>query len=64
MAVYPERRSNRLSGEWIAEVTHVGVRVRKRFDTKHETDRGGRPGVGTAAHEPDASQDLSGPLQR
>src|SRR6185503_9330634 len=39
MAVYAERRSGRLSGKWIAEVTHLGVRVRKRFDTKHEADR-------------------------
>jgi hypothetical protein len=39
MSVYPERRNGRLSGEWIAEITHVGVRVRKRFDIKHEADR-------------------------
>lgn len=39
MSVYPERRSGRLSGKWIAEVTHIGVRVRKRFETKHEADR-------------------------
>lgn len=38
MSVYPERRSGRLSGKWIAEVTHLGVRVRKRYDSKHEAD--------------------------
>ena len=43
MAVYPERRGGRLSGTWIAEVTHAGTRVRKRFPTKHEAQRWADP---------------------
>ena len=39
MSVYPERRNGRLTGKWIAEVTHLGVRVRKRFDTMREAQR-------------------------
>lgn len=39
MAVYPERRSGRLTGVWIAEVTHLGKRRRDRFMTKHEAER-------------------------
>ena len=33
MAVYAERRNGRTPGVLIAEVMHLGVRVRKRFDT-------------------------------
>jgi hypothetical protein len=36
MAVYAEKRNGRLTGVFIAEVMHLGVRVRKRFDTKRE----------------------------
>jgi len=39
MAVYPERRGERLSGAWIAEVTQRGERRRKRFKTKLEAQR-------------------------
>jgi len=39
MAVYPERRKGRLSGQWIAEVTQHGERRRKRFATKLEAER-------------------------
>jgi hypothetical protein len=39
MAVYAEKRNGRLTGVFIAEVMHLGVRVRKRFDTKREADR-------------------------
>ncbi len=39
MSVYPERRNGRLTGKWIAEITHLGVRVRKRFDTMREAQR-------------------------
>jgi hypothetical protein len=33
MAVYAEKRNGRTPGVFIAEVMHLGVRVRKRFDT-------------------------------
>jgi hypothetical protein len=36
MAVYAEKRNGRLTGVFIAEVMHLGERVRKRFDTKRE----------------------------
>jgi hypothetical protein len=39
MAVYAEKRNGRTTGVSIAEVMHLGVRVRKRFDTERETDR-------------------------
>lgn len=39
MAVYPERRGDRISGAWIAEVTQRGERRRKRFKTKREAQR-------------------------
>jgi hypothetical protein len=39
MAVYAEKRNGRLTGVFIAEVMHLGERVRKRFDTKREADR-------------------------
>ncbi|MHB8392435.1 MAG: hypothetical protein ACYDBH_23115, partial [Acidobacteriaceae bacterium] len=39
MAVYPENRSGRLTGKWIAEVTLHGERRRKRFDAKRDADR-------------------------
>jgi hypothetical protein len=38
MAVYAEKRNGRTTGVSIAEVMHLGVRVRKRFDTERETD--------------------------
>lgn len=39
VAVYPERRSGRLTGVWIAEVMHLGKRRRDRFPTKYEAER-------------------------
>jgi len=39
MSVYPERRSGRLTGKWIAEITQHGGRRRKRFDTRAEAER-------------------------
>ena len=39
MAVYAEKRNGRTTGVFIAEVMHLGVRVRKRFDVKRDADR-------------------------
>ena len=39
MAVYAEKRNGRTTGVLIAEVMHLGVRVRKRFDVKRDADR-------------------------
>jgi integrase len=39
MAVYPERRSGRLTGKWIAEITDHGERRRKRHETQAEAER-------------------------
>ena len=39
MAVYAEKRNGRTTGVFIAEVMHLGLRVRKRFDVKRDADR-------------------------
>ena len=39
MAVYAEKRNGRTTDVFIAEVMHLGVRLRKRFDVKRDAGR-------------------------
>lgn len=57
MTTYPERRSGRLTGKWITEVTENGERRRKRFDTQSAGQRWEDHIKLTGAPPPEATTD-------